>query len=306
MERVVKILASILFSICVCSILFWLYKVFDSPFCKHHPGIVLVVIGFIGAFIFGHEASKALGKRLEWWFDMVLLVGLLLEMREAVNEDSQILTLQKQMQAMSTTVQIGFANVAPSNQPITSVEASVSFFVAGTNTEILDDDFLRDLRLQAARGESVEEIFGEGTELNFGFKNPNWPSWAMGRGFPLWLDCNKFSTSLGRATIWTGGGRAISFNLEFSLQPPEWELLGGSSRRQNAWKKYTVNSLESNNVAFLQTFFLKEDAKIVSGTCVLRINQDIKTFSLGNPAKPISPFDIIFWADTAPTNNQGK
>lgn len=97
-ERLVKILASVLFSIWLCAIGSWLYCISQFPFCKHHPGIVLVVVGFFGAVVFGHESSKALGKRLAWWCDMLLLIGLLLEMNEAVNEDSKILALQKQLQ----------------------------------------------------------------------------------------------------------------------------------------------------------------------------------------------------------------
>jgi len=99
MDKIIKILDSVLLSICACAVGLWLYWIFEPwlPFCKHHPGIVLVVIGFIGATLFGYEKTTKFRKRLEWWCEIILLVGLLLEMREAVNEDSKILALQKQL-----------------------------------------------------------------------------------------------------------------------------------------------------------------------------------------------------------------
>jgi len=96
-------------------------------------------------------------------------------------------------------MQVGFANLAPSNQPITLVQATVSLFVEGTNEEIFDPDFLKMRSQEEAEHFPEELIFEEGTELGFATTSKNW--WPIGRSFPLRLHCNKFETSLGHEWI---------------------------------------------------------------------------------------------------------
>jgi hypothetical protein len=100
MANAVKILASVLFSVWACAVSFIVFEALKSwgPFCIHHPGVVLVVVGVIGETI----GRRKKVKRLSGW---ILILGLILEMREAVKSDGQILALQSQGRALQLKIQ---------------------------------------------------------------------------------------------------------------------------------------------------------------------------------------------------------
>jgi hypothetical protein len=96
MANICKIIACILFSIWFCSvslIAFWVWESCSS-FCIHHPGVVFVAVGVIGETILERH------KKLKRFFATLLIVGLLLEMREAVIEDGKVLALQTRIEEL--------------------------------------------------------------------------------------------------------------------------------------------------------------------------------------------------------------
>lgn len=86
MANFCKIAACILFSLWLLMLSFITVCAWEicSPFCFNHPGIVLVAVGVIGETLFENT------KRLKKYFAWILIVGLLLEMREAVDADAKV------------------------------------------------------------------------------------------------------------------------------------------------------------------------------------------------------------------------
>jgi hypothetical protein len=59
-------------------------------FCKNHPGILLVIIGVAGEIVCEWDKEKGTRGRLIRLFGLLLVIGLLLEIWEAVKADEQV------------------------------------------------------------------------------------------------------------------------------------------------------------------------------------------------------------------------
>ena len=95
-----------------------------SPFCIHHPGVVLVALGVIGETIWEEH------KKLKRYFAWMLIAGLLLEMREAVNEDGKVEELRKENNELGLKLKNW-----PLEQNVSSISAILTFSVKGTNDD---------------------------------------------------------------------------------------------------------------------------------------------------------------------------
>ena len=73
-------------------------------FCKEHPGILIVVISVAGEIVCEWRTEKSFIERLKKFFGICLVVGLLLEIAEAVKSDKQVETLRGENLVLQTNV----------------------------------------------------------------------------------------------------------------------------------------------------------------------------------------------------------
>jgi hypothetical protein len=102
-------------------------------FCKNHPGILLVVLGVAGEIIC--EWHKEKGKRglLIKTFGLLLVVGLLLEIWEAVKSDKQVAELTERNLLLAKQLK----DVDPLNGQINSVSAVLRLKIKGVHSTSL-------------------------------------------------------------------------------------------------------------------------------------------------------------------------
>lgn len=142
-------------------------------------------------------------------------------------------TLENEMDEISTNVQTGFANLDPSNQPIGSIEANITFLAIGTN--VLDPSFLR--HNQNGFDSPLALI---GIELEFlDIADPKAP-WLYGKHFPLTLLCDNVSPLSG--TI--NGLPGISFKMHFGLAPSAIPFVDDSFNGPKQWRKFTLGQFQ--------------------------------------------------------------
>jgi hypothetical protein len=220
-------------------------------FCTNHPGILLVVIGVAGEILLEWGKEKGTRGKLIRFFGLVLVVGLLLEIWEAVKSDEQVAELMKSNLGLAAELEEtkrNQARIEPENLPITSVRANALLFVKGTNVWPRPDP-VKDNHL-----------------VTFSVGNRDWVH--KNRLEKLLLVCKAYERY--------GGTDEMEWVLEFGPEAmpsplgPAWNLTTND----------TVRSADEWDLLILRASFLHNKSQITRGSLSLVINTTVKQFPI--------------------------
>lgn len=109
-------------------------------FCWEHPGILLVVIAVAGEVICDWNRKKTLKERLKKFFGTILVVGLMLEISEAVKSDEQVSLAN--LEARKAGSEASLANLHVASLSNETVHLSIKLEASKFNNLVLQTNVL--------------------------------------------------------------------------------------------------------------------------------------------------------------------
>jgi hypothetical protein len=251
---------------------------FAWEFAKIHPGVVLVVIGILGEIVL--EWNKTHGKWgwLKKLFWVLLIIGLLLEFSEAAKTDNEVIALKNGIDETSTNI----ANLDPTNQPITSISAIVTFEVDFNSHPFPNSPLPKDVTTLGQFDEGFKTIRAELIFFNSTNKNAE----------RIVLTCSKREKEPNDSLIWSS---VLQFQYDRAVK--QYEEYGGQLFLDKMIGN-KVNCIANFDSVSLKLFMNQIDGRINMGDAILVFNQTMKTFGFGH--ENISGNPMIFSNVTNP------